>query len=140
MKRDLPDLKSLESFAQEYAFNCREGDILRLLGPMGAGKTTFCRYLVAALGGQSQAASPTYALHHQHRAQQILIVDHWDLFRVKDESELDVAGFWELLEDSRSLTLIEWPELIKDTYFPAGRRVRTLRFSAKADQRGVEAQ
>lgn len=131
----LPDLAALRGFANECAAALAPGTVLRLIGPMGAGKTTFTRFLLESLGGRD-VASPTYALHHAYPGGGVFThIDHWDLYRVKDESELDAAGFWELLEDAAGLTVIEWPEMIPLSHFPRDRRIVTLEFAA--EPRGV---
>lgn len=134
--QSLPDLEALREFAKDFGSSLVPGTILRLTGPMGAGKTTFTRFLLESLGVKN-AASPTYALHHAYAGGgRFTHVDHWDLYRVKDESELDVAGFWELLDEGLGLTIIEWPEMIPMPYFPRGREVLTLDFLP--EPRGVK--
>lgn len=155
----LKDLKALEEFAAQFVLKVQPNDILMLKGPMGAGKTTFVRALAqqisARAGGapsHSSVASPTYALHHRYPGPtahaehahpideveyRIEYIDHWDLFRIKDLSELDVAGFWELMEEPGGLVVIEWPELIPETYWPQGRRRWALEFSQDSSLRQV---
>lgn len=136
--RALADLAALRAFAAEFGRGLAPGTILRLIGPMGAGKTTFARFLLESLG-VADVASPTYALHHRYQGGAgLAFVDHWDLYRVRDDSELEAAGFWELLEEPGGLTLIEWPERIPAAHFPHGRPVRTLEFHMDDDgARGV---
>lgn len=129
------DLDRAREVAAELAQRLSSGAILRLTGPMGAGKTTFTRFLVAELGLPASASSPTYALHHRYEHAssadenaRFLAVDHWDLFRVRDESELDAAGFWELLDEPGTLTLIEWPDLVPVKFLPRSRDIWDLEF------------
>ena len=74
-----------------------------LIGQLGAGKTAFARHLIAALGGGTGAASPSYVLCLEHRLPRGAVVEHWDLYRVSAVPE-------ELLEPPGrgQIRLIEW--------------------------------
>ncbi len=75
-------------------------------GDLGAGKTTFVRHLVEALGGsKGDVASPTFALQYEYQVRSGLTVEHWDLYRLK-------AAPGELLEPPGigTVRLIEWPD------------------------------
>jgi tRNA threonylcarbamoyl adenosine modification protein YjeE len=82
------------------------GDSIGLSGDLGAGKTTFSRYLLSALGGDSSnVSSPTYTLQHEYRAKGALRVEHWDLYRVR-ETPLELCE----LPSACVIRIIEWPE------------------------------
>jgi tRNA threonylcarbamoyladenosine biosynthesis protein TsaE len=98
-----PDTKV---FAERVARILKGGVTVGLSGGLGAGKTTFVRYLVEALGGKtSHVASPTYTLEHEYRISDGKAVDHWDLYRVST-----LPG--ELFEapSPKTIRVIEWPE------------------------------
>jgi tRNA threonylcarbamoyladenosine biosynthesis protein TsaE len=86
---------------------------LALAGDLGAGKTTFVRHLLRALGVSGRIKSPTYAVVEPHRAeagpQGPLNAWHFDFYRFGDPREWEDAGFRELFA-SRGLKLVEWPE------------------------------
>jgi tRNA threonylcarbamoyl adenosine modification protein YjeE len=83
------------------------GDVIGLEGGLGAGKTTFARAAVHALGVPDDTAvtSPTFALLHQYQGR--LAIAHADFYRLGDEAELEELGVDELLEDGAVL-FIEW--------------------------------
>ena len=86
---------------------------LTLHGDLGAGKTTFVRHLLRALGVQGRIKSPTYAVVEPHRAEAgphgPLSAWHFDFYRFGDPREWEDAGFRELFA-STGLKLVEWPE------------------------------
>ena len=81
---------------------------LTLEGPMGAGKTTFTRHLLRALGVQGRIKSPTYAVVELYELPN-LPVAHFDFYRFDDPREWEEAGFRELFA-APGLKLAEWPQ------------------------------
>jgi len=77
-----------------------------LAGELGAGKSTFARALIRALGHSGPVPSPTYTLVEPYQVSQGFIY-HVDLYRVTTEDELRYLG-WDELDDG--LRLVEWPE------------------------------
>jgi tRNA threonylcarbamoyladenosine biosynthesis protein TsaE len=83
--------------------------VITLSGPLGAGKTSIARGLLAALGLAGEAPSPSFAIVQPYAPPEIsLPVLHVDLYRIDDPRELDELGLDEARSDS--VTLIEWPE------------------------------
>jgi len=83
-----------------------EGLTLLLEGELGAGKSTFARALIHALGHEGPVPSPTYTLVEPYRLDAGTVY-HIDLYRVSSESELEFLG-WSELDDG--LRLVEWPD------------------------------
>ena len=85
---------------------------IELHGPLGAGKTTFVRHLLHALGVQGRVKSPTYAVMEPYelaRDGAPLSVWHFDFYRFNDPQEWEDAGFRDVFA-SAGLKLAEWPE------------------------------
>ncbi len=78
------------------------------MGPLGAGKTTFARHLLRALGVEGRVKSPTYAVVETY-ALPGLAVAHFDFYRFEDPQEWEDAGLRELFAAS-GLKLVEWAE------------------------------
>lgn len=105
----LADLPATEAFGARLGKVAAVGDVVTLAGPLGAGKTSLARGLLAELGLESEAPSPSFAIVQPYAPPELrLRVLHVDLYRIDDPAELDELG----LDDARldSLLLIEWPE------------------------------
>jgi len=105
---------SLDALAAEFASVLRPGDVVQLEGPMGAGKSTFARCLIRALGGpQTSEGSPTFAILHEYVGSSSVKLRHADLYRLSSEEEVEAAGLsasvWE--EGREAIHLIEWVSL-----------------------------
>jgi tRNA threonylcarbamoyladenosine biosynthesis protein TsaE len=85
---------------------------IELHGPLGAGKTTFARHLLHAVGVTGAIKSPTYALmepYHASAAAGGFAIAHFDFYRFDDPQEWEDAGFRDIFADP-GLKLAEWPE------------------------------
>ena len=104
-----PDEAACAAFAARLARHDELRDAyLELHGPLGAGKTTFVRHLLRALGVTGQIKSPTYALVEPYSLPG-LAISHFDFYRFEDAREWEDAGLREVFAD-RGLKLVEWPE------------------------------
>ena len=91
------------------------GDFILLTGNLGVGKTTFTKYIINSLQRInkqviSEVPSPTFNITNEYQIKKILI-KHYDLYRIKNEKDLDNLGIQENLK--KQITLIEWPEIAK---------------------------
>lgn len=104
----LVDESAVAAFAARLAPHVREGGVIHLHGDLGAGKTTFARALLRALGVGERIKSPTYSLIETYRVG-ALAAHHLDLYRIADPGELDFLGLSDLATEP-ALLLVEWPE------------------------------
>lgn len=104
----LADEGATAALAAKLASSLASGLVIYLRGDLGAGKTTLVRALLRALGHVGRVKSPTYTLVEQYEAGG-LHLRHFDLYRFRDASEWEAAGFRDEFNGS-NVCLIEWPE------------------------------
>lgn len=105
----LADPQASEAFGASLAPLVQPGDVIALSGPLGAGKTSIARGLLAALGLAGEAPSPSFAIVQPYAPPETrLPVLHVDLYRIDDPAEIAELGLEEALGDS--VLLVEWPE------------------------------
>jgi tRNA threonylcarbamoyladenosine biosynthesis protein TsaE len=123
------------AFAHALAANAGSGAFLTLAGELGAGKTTFVRGLLAALGVPGPIRSPTYTLLESYGAG-ARTVHHLDWYRLAGDDELESLGFRDLLADD--WIVAEWPERAPDAARAADVQIR-LEYAADGGRRLVAA-
>lgn len=105
---NLPDESTSKSLAARLA-NCLTTPlIMTFSGEIGAGKTTFIRAMLRALGVTTAIKSPTFSIVESYQCQHLQI-HHFDLYRIHDETELEYIGFRDYFL-ANSICCIEWPE------------------------------
>jgi len=101
-----------EAFGAFLSSYFKAGDIVKITGPLGAGKTTLVRGIVSGLGGNlASVHSPTFSLVHEYRTTSIQVI-HCDFYRLPKYSELEDLGGAEFFDEAK-LYLLEWPERIE---------------------------
>jgi len=113
-KIDISKEESTKELAENFVYHLKGGEIIFLYGEIGVGKTTFIRYLVNKFQRNqnlqlSPVTSPTFNLLNEYQVND-LVIKHYDLFRLKDKSEIINLYLFE--NNKNSITLIEWPQLI----------------------------
>lgn len=105
-------------FAERLAGHAGVRDaFIALHGDLGAGKTTFVRHLLRALGVQGRIKSPTYAVVEPHELPAGLAW-HFDFYRFTDPREWEDAGFRDIFAGT-GLKIAEWPDNARALLPPA---------------------
>ncbi len=124
----------MELFAREIASSLKPGDVVGLVGDLGAGKTTFVQYLAKVLGVKGRVNSPTFLVLRIYSTNAVnkdpnttnkrkpassklqttsLCLVHIDAYRLKDPRELEVFGAMEYIGAPGTVTVIEWADRVK---------------------------
>ena len=128
-------LKRLEIIAKKLANKSLIGDIYLLSGELGAGKTTFIRFFINSIFDHylikkpHSIKSPSFPIMINYPLKNFEVF-HYDLYRIKNENEIQELNIIENLKDN--ITLIEWPQMIInnlqiDNYFLINLEIINLR-------------
>ena len=116
---DISSEKTTKELAKNFSNYLTGGESLFLYGEMGVGKTTFVKYLINQIQIEknlkiTEVTSPTFNLLNEYELDN-LVIKHYDLFRLKDKSEVENLDLFD--QNENNITLIEWPELIDKENF-----------------------
>lgn len=121
IRRHSPETGATEAIARAIADLIKPGDCLRLIGELGAGKTTLVRGIAAAMGcDPGLVNSPTFVMINEYDAPGAKLV-HVDAYRLHSPEDLDSLGWDRYTTDPRAIMLVEWPDRIDAALPPADR-------------------
>ena len=111
--------ETTKGLAKNFSNYLTGGEVIFLYGEMGVGKTTFIKYLINQFQIKkklqiTEVTSPNFNLLNENETDG-LIIKHYDLFRLKDKSEVINLDLFD--KNQNTITLIEWPELINKENF-----------------------
>ena len=139
-------IKQTQAIAKRLARKLRLGDVVALVGELGAGKTVFVKGLALGLGVRKEdVLSPTFVLLRQYHGGR-LILNHFDLYRLKNIRQLQEIGYEEYFYGD-GLTVIEWADRIAEAlpkdhlrieFKIKGENKRLIRFIPKGRQRELK--
>lgn len=93
------------NFARDLGKKLVGGEVIELIGDVGAGKTTFVKGLAEGLGSKDHVSSPTFTVHNIYKGR--LTLHHCDFYRLHDDSLIS-KEIGELLEDKKAVVVLEW--------------------------------
>ena len=113
-KIDISSEETTKELAKDLRHYLKGGEIIFLYGEMGVGKTTFVRHLIHQFQKDkkiqiTEVTSPTFNLLNEYEIND-LVIKHYDLFRLKDVSEIQNLDLFD--KNQNTITLIEWPQII----------------------------
>ena len=118
MQKITSSAKETFNFAKAYAKKLRGGEVIGLIGELGAGKTVFTKGLAAGLGVKQTVNSPTFVLMKIYEAESYKVCKvkklcHIDAYRIKVGRDILAIGAEEYFNRPDTVTVIEWADKIK---------------------------
>lgn len=89
------------------------GEVLELIGDVGAGKTTFVKGLAEGLKIDDDVQSPSFTINRNYAARDGLTLNHYDFYRLNDAGIMNME-IAESLSDPQNITVVEWGESVRD--------------------------
>ena len=132
----ISSLEDLERFANTLAEELKGGEVLGLVGDLGAGKTTFTQLLAKALGVKGDVRSPTFVLMQQYKlhGKTLHTLCHVDAYRLKDSSELRTIGLDDFAGAPGVVTVVEWADRVPELHKLKGYREITFVLKGKDER------
>ncbi len=103
------DYSSTEAFAKTFAKGLKSGDVVRLHGDIGVGKTVFMRGIASCFGLENEVCSPTFAIMNIYAGDTPLY--HFDLYRLESEDDIYEIGLYDYMAGN-GISVVEWPDLL----------------------------
>ena len=120
------------SFGARVARGLRGGEMIELVGDVGAGKTTFTKGLARGLGVHDAVQSPTFTISREYDTDKGLKLVHYDFYRL-DDAGIMADELAESIVDRRGVTVVEWAETVASV-LPEDRVTLTISLVADDEQ------
>jgi len=89
------------------------GEVIELIGDVGAGKTTLTKGIAAGLNVAETVQSPSFTISREYNGRDNLKLAHYDFYRLVDAGIM-IEEIKESIDDEKTITIIEWGEIIKN--------------------------
>ena len=125
MKLEVNSADAMKALGAQIGALTRGGEVIELVGDIGAGKTTFTKGLAHALGVDEDVQSPTFTISRVYDATEGRRLAHYDFYRLGDAGVLR-AELAESVSDPSTITVIEWAEIVEDVLPAATLRLEII--------------
>lgn len=123
----------MKAFGRSVASAISGGEVIELIGDVGAGKTTFVKGLAAGLGIDEDVQSPSFTISRVYDTPESLRLVHYDFYRLHDAGIL-ADELAENQSDSEAVTVIEWADIVEGV-LPEDRLRLTIDATGEASRR-----
>lgn len=116
MRKIIDSAKNTFNFARAFARRLKGGNVIGLVGELGAGKTVFAKGLAAGLGVKEEITSPTFVLMKIYKTSgknDIKLLCHIDAYRLKSAADITAIGAEEYFYRPDTVTVIEWADRLR---------------------------
>ena len=111
MQIEVESAEAMQALGAQIGALCLGGEVIELVGDIGAGKTTFTKGLARALGITDDVQSPTFTISRVYETASDLLLAHYDFYRLQDAGIMK-AELAESVSDPQTITVIEWSEVV----------------------------
>lgn len=148
MKIQIKNEQEMEGFAKSFLKGIllepsvkNQAFVVGLQGELGAGKTTFTKFIAKELGVRNVVTSPTFVIEKVYKItnnSRFSRFIHIDAYRLEGGRDLSAIGWEHIENDSQNLIFIEWPEMVSDI-LPNRDEMRIIKFKvAGENEREIE--
>ncbi len=122
MKKITSTLEETQSYGEEMGKKALPGEVYLLFGELGAGKTSFVQGFAKGLGVRKRIMSPTFVIMRSYSLGKGKSFNHVDLYRL-NKGDIEGVGVKDAVNDSSSITAIEWAERLDKENFNNGYKI-----------------
>ena len=107
MEQEVADAQAMITLGTHIGSLCAGGEVIELIGDIGAGKTTLTKGLAMGMGIDEDIQSPTFTISRVYTSESGLVLAHYDFYRLQDPGIMS-AELYESVNDPKTVTVIEW--------------------------------
>ena len=120
---------AMKALGERLGTLLRGGEVIELIGDVGAGKTTLVKGIGAGLGLDEDVQSPSFTISRVYQARDELELHHYDFYRLDDAGVMSYE-LAESIENERAITVVEWGNTVQDV-LPANRLILNLAYTPR---------
>ncbi|AKM80376.1 TPA: tRNA (adenosine(37)-N6)-threonylcarbamoyltransferase complex ATPase subunit type 1 TsaE [Candidatus Saccharibacteria bacterium] len=102
---------AMKEFGQQLGRILRGGEVIELIGDVGAGKTTFTKGLAIGMGIDEVVQSPSFTISRTYENTESIRMVHYDFYRLHDAGVMK-QDLQESIEDDKTVTVVEWADIV----------------------------
>jgi len=110
---EVTSAEAMQALGAQIGDRIMGGEVIVLIGDIGAGKTTFTKGLARAMGISEDVQSPTFTVSRVYETARGITLAHYDFYRLNDPGIMR-AELMEAVHDPATATIIEWSEIVSD--------------------------